>query len=183
MPHYPIETARLHLRLFEPGDLDDLFEYMSRPDVVRYLYGGVKDLAEADVTLRRWMSASTLAHEDDRLVLAAVLRERRKVIGEVTLKLVSREHRQGEVGWIFNPDFGGQGYATEAATAMLTLGFSHYGFHRIFARCDARNVASYRLMERLGMRREAALVHNEFFKGEWGNEYVYALLDSEWAAR
>jgi RimJ/RimL family protein N-acetyltransferase len=62
MPTYPIETARLHLRLFEPGDLDDLFEYMSRPDVVRYLYGGVKDRAESDAILRRWMSASTLAH-------------------------------------------------------------------------------------------------------------------------
>jgi RimJ/RimL family protein N-acetyltransferase len=58
-----------------------------------------------------------------------------------------------------------------------------YEFHQIFGRCDARNVASYRLMERLGMRREAHLIHNELFKGEWSDELVYAILQNEWGNR
>src|SRR5664279_4609397 len=101
-PRYPIKTARLALRLFAPGDLDDLFAYMSRPDVVRYLYGGVKDRAESERTLKQWMATRTLAHEGERLVLAVELLERRKVVGEVSLKWTSQEHRQAELGYVFH---------------------------------------------------------------------------------
>ena len=66
---------------------------------------------------------------------------------------------------------------------MLALGFGELGFHRIFARCDARNAASYKVMERLGMRREAHFIHNELFKGEWGDEIWYAILQPEWSKR
>jgi RimJ/RimL family protein N-acetyltransferase len=66
---------------------------------------------------------------------------------------------------------------------MLRLGFETVGLHRIFGRCDAENVASARLMERLGMRREAHLRENEFFKGRWSDEYKYAILSSEWQQR
>jgi RimJ/RimL family protein N-acetyltransferase len=65
---------------------------------------------------------------------------------------------------------------------MLRLGFAGLGLHRIIGRCDARNDASARLMERLGMRREAHFRENEIFKGAWGDEYVYAILAAEWAA-
>ena len=180
-PVYPIQTARLALRSFAPGDLDDLFAYISREDVVRYLYGGVKDRAESEQGLKLWMSSTSLARAGERLVLAVVLVELNKVIGEVSLKCVSLEHRQAEIGWVFNPDYHGQGFATEAAAAVLRLGFQEHNFHRILARCDARNMASYKVMERLGMRREAHFIHNEFFKGEWGDELWYAILQSEWS--
>jgi RimJ/RimL family protein N-acetyltransferase len=64
---------------------------------------------------------------------------------------------------------------------LLEIGFSEYDFHRIYGRCDARNVGSYRVMERLGMRREAHFVESEFFKGEWSDELFYAILQDEWA--
>jgi RimJ/RimL family protein N-acetyltransferase len=78
---------------------------------------------------------------------------------------------------------GGRGYATEAASLMLRLGFEGLGLHRIVARIDERNEASARLAGRLGMRQEARLVSNELFKGEWSNELDFAMLADEWYAR
>ncbi len=180
-PHAPIHTARLTLRPFESGDLDDLFAYISRPDVVRYLYGNVKDRAEAQELLARWMAGSSMTQAGERLVLAVTPRDGRPVMGEVMLMWRSQEHQQAELGYVFHPDYHGQGFAREAAQAMLNLGFQEFSFHRIFARCDARNTASYTLMQRLGMRREAHFIHNELFKGEWSDELHYAILQTEWA--
>ncbi len=123
---------------------------------------------------------TTLLDDKDRMFLAAVLADRRQVIGELTLVCQSKEHQQGEIGFVFNPEFQGMGYATEASKELLSIGFEVYDFHRISGRCDARNVASYRVMEKLGMRREAHFIHNEIFKGEWGDELVYAILREEW---
>ncbi|MCW2947645.1 MAG: GCN5-related N-acetyltransferase, partial [Actinoallomurus sp.] len=92
-------------------------------------------------------------------------------------------HRQGEVGYIFHPDHGGRGYATEAAEVVLRLGFEELGLHRIVGRLDGRNTASARVLERLGLRREAHFVQNELVKGEWTDEVVYAMLADEWRAR
>jgi RimJ/RimL family protein N-acetyltransferase len=179
----PLHTARLTLRPFEAADYDDLLAYMSRPEVVRYLYGEVKDPAGAEQLLRKWMAATHLTQEGDRLVLALVPAAGQRVMGEVMLRWRSQAHQQGELGFVLHPDYQGHGYITEAAAAMLALGFDEFGFHRIVARCDARNRASFQVMERLGLRREAHLIHNEFIKGEWCDELVYAILQTEWAAR
>jgi RimJ/RimL family protein N-acetyltransferase len=111
-----------------------------------------------------------------------VLPETGALIGDVMLFWRSREHREGEIGYIFHPDHGGQGYATEAARAMLRLGFDEVGLHRIIGRIDARNTASARVLERLGMRREAHFRQNEMVKGEWTDEIVFAILEGEWRA-
>jgi RimJ/RimL family protein N-acetyltransferase len=103
----------------------------------------------------------SLTQEDSSLVLAVELKETKKVIGEVSLTWSSQAHQQGEVGFIFHPDYQGYGYATEGTKVMLGLGFEELKLHRIYGRCDARNLASYKLMERLGMRREAHFVHIE----------------------
>ena len=95
----------------------------------------------------------------------------------------SQEHKQGEVGYVFNPAYHGRGLATEAVGALLRLGFEGLGLHRITGQLDARNTASARVLERAGLRREAHLVENEFVKGEWTDELIYAILRSEWAAR
>ncbi len=93
------------------------------------------------------------------------------------------QHQQGEIGYTFNPAYHGRGLATETALALLRLGFEGLGLHRITGHLDARNTASARVLERAGMRREAHLVENEFVKGEWSDELVYAMLRSEWEAR
>ena len=101
--------------------------------------------------------------------------------GDVLLAFHSELHRGGELGWVLDPAYSGHGYATEAAHAVMHLAFDGLGLHRLTARVDARNPASSRLAERLGMRCEAHQISNEWFKGEWTDELDYALLESEWA--
>jgi RimJ/RimL family protein N-acetyltransferase len=179
-PTYPISTERLALRPFTHADIDDVYAYHSLDEVVRYLYWVPQDRAGSLEALAQKMGQTTLANEGDRLTIAVEWPDAGRVVGEVNLMWRSREHRQGEIGYVFNPEFRGRGFATEAAREMLRLGFDVLGLHRMFARCDARNVSSVRVMERLGMRREAHFVHDEMFKGEWGDTYVYAMLATEW---
>jgi len=183
----PIATARLVLRPYMPADLDQLHAIRSRPDVARYLYGGAFDLEESRAALARKVEQTCLVSENDVLALAVTLpgvgSTLTGVIGEVILWWRSVQHRQGEIGFVFHPDHGRRGYATEAAAAMLGLAFDALQLHRVYGRTDARNVASAALMQRLGMRQEAHFRENERFKGEWGDELVFAMLASEWEAR
>jgi RimJ/RimL family protein N-acetyltransferase len=181
-PAFPIATERLHLRPFEPRDLDALAAIHGDPAVVRFLYYDVRDRDELRGVLGEKQQRVALAKEGDALNLAAVLRESGELVGDVTLFWRSEQHRQGEVGYIVHPAHGGRGYATEATRALLRLGFEELGLHRICGRLDARNAPSARVLERVGMRREAHLVENELVKGEWTDEVVYALLDREWRA-
>jgi RimJ/RimL family protein N-acetyltransferase len=102
--------------------------------------------------------------------------------GGCILHWVSREHGLGEIGFVLHPDHHGRGYAAEAARPLLEFGFAEVGLHRIIARLEARNAASARVLEKLGMRREALLIENERVKGEWQSELDYAMLDREWRA-
>jgi RimJ/RimL family protein N-acetyltransferase len=183
MPTYPIETERLYLRPFRDDDLSDLYEYTSRPDVTQYLPWDTRTLQETKDTLNQKKGRIALTDENSLYNLAVILQETNKLIGEVILFMRSVEFRQGELGYVFNPAHHGRGYATEAAQAMLRLGFETFNFHRIYARCDPRNTGSWKVMERLGMRKEAHLIHNEIFKGEWGDELIYAILENEWRAK
>lgn len=179
-PAYPIRTARLTLRPFAATDLDDLHALTGDPEVVRYLYWEVHSLEETRAGLDKRIGQDALTEEGQWLVLAIDLDGR--VIGQVVLKWASAEHRQGELGFVLHPAFHGHGYAREAAEAMLRLGFEDLGLHRIYGACDTRNEPSWRLLARLGLRREAHFVEDELFKGEFGDQYIYALLDREWRA-
>ena len=134
-------------------------------------------------TLDTKVRATAIVAEGDNLSLAAVLSESGEMIGDCSLRWASAEHRQAEIGFVFHPDHHGQGYATEAARALLALAFEELRAHRVFGRLEARNTASARVLERLGMRKEAHLIENEHVKGEWQSEVVYALLEREWASR
>jgi len=182
-PCYPLETARLVLRPFEAGDLDELHAFHSLPEVARFLYWEARDLEQVRAVLDTKVRQRVLEDEGQVLALAVVWPEAGVVVGEVSLHWLSRRHRQGELGFVFHPRYQGRGLATEAAEAVLGLGFDGLGLHRMIGRCDAMNVASARVMERLGMRREAHFVQNELFKGAWGDELVYAVLEDEWRAR
>jgi RimJ/RimL family protein N-acetyltransferase len=179
---YPLRTARLLLRPFADDDLDAVYDLQSRPDVTRYLLYDVRDRDQALAALQERIQAGRAGHNSGRLILAlaVLLAETRAVIGDVALFWQSREHRQGEIGYVIHPDHAGHGYATEAARAMLDLGFDTFRLHRIVGRLDARNTASARVLEHLGLRREAHFRQNEFLKGEWTDEFVYAVLSEEW---
>ncbi|MEV4185985.1 GNAT family N-acetyltransferase [Streptosporangium canum] len=182
-PSYPIRTDRLLLRPFTPDDLDGLHAIQSLPDVARYLYWGPRDLEEVQEALTTKITQSALLEEGQALTLAVELAATGELIGEGLLFWHSSLHRSGEIGYVFHPGHHGKGYATEVAEALLELGFDGLNLHRIAGRLDGRNTASARLLERLGMRREAHLVENEMVKGEWTDELVYAILQREWRAR
>jgi len=178
-----LETPRLRLRPLTAADTDPLLSYRGDPEVCRYLPFPPMDAAEIARRLETQWFRTELADDDEHVTLGAELRETGELVGDVILFLKSREHGNGEIGWVFHPKVAGRGYATEAATAVLDWAFGANGLRRVVARLDARNAASARLCERLGMRLEARLVDNEIFKGELTSELDYAILSREWADR
>jgi RimJ/RimL family protein N-acetyltransferase len=184
-PEYPVVTERLLLRPLDPAtDVDAVHAYQSRADVCRYIPYEPRtreQIAERLADPER--TTATLEKEGDAASLAVALRETGELIGDVLLFWRSEEHRGGEIGYVFNPEFHGHGYATEANRALLTLAFDGLGLHRVVARIDARNDASAGVLRRLGMRQEGVLVENEWFKGEWTTEIDFAILAHEWRGR
>ena len=178
----PIETERLALRRWHRGDIEALYEQQSDPEVARYLPRETRNREEAERALAARIASGGLAVDDDEISLAVERREDGRVIGDLTLWLRSVEWAQVEIGYVFSPAAAGQGFATEAARALLDVAFDALGAHRVYARADARNGASIRLLERLGMRCEARFRENQIFKGAWCEEVVYAVLASEWPA-
>jgi RimJ/RimL family protein N-acetyltransferase len=181
-PEFPIETERLLLRPYQDGDFEALHAIESRADVNRYLYSEARGTDEVRGILRRKLDETGLRDEGDTLSVACVRRDTGSMIGGCILHWASREHGLGEIGFVLHPDHHGHGYATEATRPLLEFGFATVGLHRIIGRLEARNVASARVLEKLGMRREALLIENERVKGEWQSELDYALLDREWRA-
>ncbi len=179
-PIYPVTTARLRLRPLTVKDIEDVVAYRSRDDVSRYIPSEPLDTAAVAQRLADRWAAHVITREGDAVTLGVELATTGRVIGDVMLRLVSEVHRSGEIGWTINPEYAGQGLATEAAHALLHLGFDDLGLRRVVARVDARNTRSLRLGDRLAMRREAYLIENEWFKGAWSDEIDFALLESEW---
>lgn len=177
-----LESGRLLLRPYTADDFEALFAIQSRPEVARWLYWEPRDEDEVRAVLEKKIAGSRLDDDGDSLGFAVVLKASSEVIGDASLLLVSVEHRQGEIGFGFHPDHHGRGYATETAQLLVKLAFEHLGLHRVIGRLEPRNAASARVFERLNMRKEAHFVENEFIKGEWQGEVVYAVLEHEWRA-
>lgn len=167
-----IETERLILRRFCKSDLQDLYEYLSDEEVVRFEPYKPMDLQEAENTLNWRMTTEEM--------LAVELKASGKMIGNVYLG--QRDFEVRELGFVFNRQYWGQGYARESCKALMQHAFAT-GVHRIYGECDPENVHSWRLLERLGFRREAHLRENVYFwKDEQGNPVwkdtlVYAILN------
>jgi RimJ/RimL family protein N-acetyltransferase len=181
-PAGPLETERLLLRPFVAEDFDSVFAMQSRPDVARYLYWDARNEDEVRTALEKKIAGTAIRSEGDALFLAAVLKSTDEVVGDIVLHWISRGHRTAEIGFIVHPDHQGHGYATEAVRVLLRLAFEDLKLHRVIGRAEARNVASARVLEKLGLRQEAHLIENEYVKGEWQSELGYAILDREWRA-
>ncbi|HZD80231.1 MAG TPA: GNAT family protein [Actinomycetota bacterium] len=175
-----IITERLRLRPFTADDLPALLAMQSDPEVTRYLYWDVRSEPQVRTALEKKIAATAIHADGDVLAAAAELLATGELVADLVLHLVSGEHRTAEIGFIVPPAHQRRGYATEAARAVLRIAFDELGLHRVIGRLEARNTASARVLEKLRMRREAHLVENEFVKGEWQSELIYAILDREW---
>ncbi|MCB1516273.1 MAG: GNAT family N-acetyltransferase [Hyphomicrobiaceae bacterium] len=182
-PDLPILTERFALRLVQRDDRDAVYDYTRREDVARYEFWDVMTLEEAGEKIEEWMAADPDWPTGDRLVLAVTLRDTGALIGDCVLSFRDREGRQAEIGYTIHPDWHGKGVATETSEALLAVAFETYDLHRVYGRCDARNVGSWRVLEKLGMRREAHFREHALFKGDWDEEFYYAILQREWRER
>lgn len=178
----PIETDRLTLRRYLETDYDDLLKLQSNDDVTRFLLYDTQtpERVRNKSLPGRLADLPPMDADQQALTLAVILRETGQHVGEVSLFVQNAAHRGGEIGFVFHPEFHGHGYAAEASVEILRLGFEEFGMHRIIGRLDARNTSSANLLKRLGMRHEGTFVQNEFLKGEWTDEAVFAMLADEW---
>jgi RimJ/RimL family protein N-acetyltransferase len=174
----PIVTERLVIRRYTHDDIPDLLRFASHPSVAKILSGRTQVTEEGVKNYIDLQNSYQPFEQDKVFELAIERKEDGKVIG--LLGLIRQEHRQGEMGWALGVEYRGRGYATEAARALMDYGFNSLGLHRLHADTSTDNLASWRMMERLGMRREGLLRGAVYEEGKWVDRYVYGMLADEW---
>ena len=176
-----LRTERLLLRDFEPDDWPAFHDVESRAEVTRYQSFEPRTVAES----RAYVAAAcNEAKKDTRETydLAVILVSEDRLIGRCGLGLTEPDLGEGMLWYTMHPSYWGRGYATEAARGLVDFGFRELRLHRIWADCDPANVASGRVLEKLGMRREGYLLENAWIKGAWADSLIYAILDREWTS-
>jgi RimJ/RimL family protein N-acetyltransferase len=172
-----LESERLILRRFTDDDLAAFLNYLNDPLVARfqswdsYTEQEARDVIEGQKQLDpgvvgRWFT------------FALELKATRNLIGHIALKML--DDQQAEIGFTISREAQGKGLAYEATTAVLDYVFTTLKLHRVIAIADCENSKSVALLNRLGMRREGHFIRNIWFKGRWGDEYLYAILSEEW---
>lgn len=181
---WPVRTERLALRPAAMADVEAMWQYRRLDAVSRWMTSAPKSREEH----------RTKFEAPERLVKTLVIELDGVVIGDLMLSIedawsqaeVAAQARgvQAELGWCMAPEHGGRGYATEAVETLMRLCFEELGLRRVTANCFAHNDGSWRLMERLGMRREVHTLRESLHRsGEWLDGMGYALLAEEWRAQ
>lgn len=170
-------TARLLLRPWQQRDVEDAFEYGSDPEWGRYLWNTPHPYRYEDASGFVTMAASD--PWETRAFFAIELE--RRVVGGVRLYLTDAPGRIAGTGLNLARTHWGRGYATEAWNAVLDYAFERAALHRVYATADSRNLASIRVLEKLGMSREGVLRQHHLHRGEYADEVVYGILSSEWS--
>jgi RimJ/RimL family protein N-acetyltransferase len=174
-----LETERLILRKFSCDDWKDLYEYLSQETVVKYepYYIYSEEACKQEAINR--------SHQD--AFWAVCLKENNKLIGNIYFQQQEpKEFLTWEIGYVFNPKYYGKGYAAESSREVMNYGFLQLNARRIIAMCNPENTASWKLLERLNMRKEGHFRKNIFFKYDekrnpiWNDTYEYAVLADEW---
>lgn len=174
-----IESKRLYLRQFKESDTEALYDYLSNPEVTRFEPYPPFSYEQA--------KEEAIYRSKDPSFFAICLKENDQLIGN--LYFAPEEPRYVKtytLGYVLNPKYQGKGFATEACKEMLKHAFIEMGLHRVVAYCNQKNEKSWKLLERLGMRREGAMLKNIYFKKDeqgkpiWANSYQYAILSEEY---
>ena len=178
---WPRTTQRLVIRPFTAEDSEPLWQVRRKDSVATWIYSTAPDFGEFALMMADPVRmAKTLVIERDGVVIGDLMIAPEDAWGQ--LEVADRtKGTQAELGWVIDPAVEGHGYATEAVRELIRLCFEDLGMRRVIAQCFAANEASWRLMERVGMRREAYNVADSLHRsGEWMDGIVYALLADEW---
>jgi RimJ/RimL family protein N-acetyltransferase len=173
----PLESRRLRLRRFAEADLPPFLAYLNDPLVARYQTWESYTEQQARDVIQKQQNLVPGAH-GQWFTFAVELKAAGVLVGHVALK--TGDHQQAEIGFTFSRAHQGKGLACEAATCVLDYAFTQLQLHRVMAITDCENERSVALLGRLGMRREGHFIQNIWFKGRWGDEYLYAILREEW---
>lgn len=180
-PQIYIETPRLYLRRFQLADLHTFLAYRNDPEVARYQSWEQTGEHEARDFIAEQQHIAPGQH-GEWFQFAIVDKTSGVLVGDCGLGMRTDEPVQATIGYSFAREHQGKGYATEGVRAVLQYAFETLRLHRVTATADCRNMRSVALLERLGMRREAHAIECCWFKGEWSDEYSYAMLGREWLA-
>ena len=174
-----LRTERLLLRDFEMDDWPALHDVESRAEVARFQSFEPRTIVESRTYVAQ---ACDEVKQDPRgtYELAVILNSEDRLIGRCGLGIVDPDLGEAMLWYTMHPLHWGRGYATEAAHALIDFGFRELRLHRIWADCDPANVASTRVLEKLGLRREGHLRENAWIKGAWVDSLIYAIIDREW---
>ncbi len=174
-----LETERLRIRRLRNDDLEPLVAYRNLPEVAWMQLWQDYDSERARALINGCKVVEPFS-ANDSFQFAVALKDSDKLIGDLYFKL-DEAGKQAEIGYTFDPKFQGQGLATEALKALMDHAFKKHDLHRIYGITDPRNLPSINLMKRVGMQQEAHLRKNLWFKSDWADDVIFAVLEKEWA--
>jgi RimJ/RimL family protein N-acetyltransferase len=174
-----LESARIILRQFRDADLPSFLVYCNDPEVAKYQTWESMSAQEAHTFVQEQKTLQP-GVPGQWFQFAIELKETGRLVGDCGLKVHLHDIQQAEIGFTLSRDYQSKGLASEAITCLLDYAFLHLGLHRLIAITDCQNGPCVALLERLGFRREGHFLQNVWFKGKWGDEYLYAILRGEW---
>jgi RimJ/RimL family protein N-acetyltransferase len=176
-----LTTERLSVRRFQDSDLESFLAYRNDPEVAKYQGWSLPYAPESALAFIGAMKSIPLAAPGMRCQVAIELKSTGEMIGDIFFMVLQEDARIARIGYSLSQAHWKKGYASEAVSRMLDYLFRDLFLHRVAADCDPENIASYRLLERLGFRREGHFIES-FPLGDnrWGDEYYYGLLEREW---
>lgn len=178
-----LQTSRLIIRNFKDSDIESFVAYRNIPEVAKYQGWKIPYPRERAVQLVDEMRDMEFPEPGHWLQLALVLKESGRMIGDVGVRIKKDDSRQAVIGFTLAPEYWRMGYTTEAVTALLDFLFEELDLHRVMADCDTENTGSWRMLEKVGFRREAHFVDSFLMGEDYASEYIYGMLQREWRAR
>ncbi|HEX7241359.1 MAG TPA: GNAT family N-acetyltransferase [Longimicrobiaceae bacterium] len=178
----PLDAPRVRLRRFTRADLPAFVAYRADPEVARYQSWDSFTEADGEAFLAKQLGLDP-GVPGTWFQFAVEAKDTGALLGDCALHVQADEPRIAEVGFTLAREHQGRGFGREAVERLLDFCFGQLKLHRVIAVVDCENAAAVALLERVGMRREGHFLENVWFKGRWGDEYLYALLAREWRER
>jgi RimJ/RimL family protein N-acetyltransferase len=175
-----VETERLILRDFNNSDWEDLHVLYMKPETVKYNPSGYPENEEASKKIVAGWSHQPDNTPREEYTLAIITKTDLKFVGVISINLGNHKYQRGEIWYKLLPEYWGQGLATEAMRAVLAFGFEQLQLHRIECGCSIHNIASYKVMEKVGMTREGIKRKVLPLDDGWHDGYLYAILEEEY---
>lgn len=170
-----IETSRLIIRDFILEDWINVHSYASNPKVTEYMLWGPNNETETKSYVNQQLEKQQ-ANDRTDFEFAVILKDTNQFIGGCGIYI---KELNAEIGYCFNADYWGNGYASEASKALLRLAFEEFKVHRVYATCRPGNMGSAKVLSKIGMKKEGHLREHIWAKGKFHDSYLFSILESD----